>query len=55
MYASIHETGSGFFEGVCTLSNQAAIFRDPPPPPFDSRIDSERRALEHRGVNNPSV
>jgi hypothetical protein len=32
MYACVHETGSGFFDGVCTLSNATAIFRDPPPP-----------------------
>ena len=30
MYACIPEIGCGFFEGVCTLSNASAIFRDPP-------------------------
>ena len=33
MYAWIPEIGSGFFEGVCTLSEQARISSDPPPPP----------------------
>jgi hypothetical protein len=30
MYACIHETGRGFFEGVCAPSNATANFRDPP-------------------------
>ena len=30
MYACIHETGRGFFEGVCALSDQACISSDPP-------------------------
>jgi hypothetical protein len=45
MYACILETGRGFFGGVCTPSNTTAYLRDPPPPPLDSRIDCERRAL----------
>jgi hypothetical protein len=32
MYAYIRETERGFFEGVCTPSNAAANFRDPPHP-----------------------
>src|ERR671919_454553 len=32
MYAYTHETGRGFFEGVCTLSDQACISSDPPLP-----------------------
>jgi hypothetical protein len=33
MYACIPEIGSGFFEGVNALSDQACIFSDPPPCP----------------------
>jgi hypothetical protein len=36
MYACIPEIERGFFEGVCTLSNATANFRDPPLPPLDS-------------------
>jgi hypothetical protein len=32
MYACVHETGRGFFDGVCTPSNATAHFGDPPPP-----------------------
>jgi hypothetical protein len=32
MYAYIPETGGGFFEGVCALSDQTRISSDPPPP-----------------------
>jgi hypothetical protein len=32
MYACIYETGGGFFEGVCALSDQACISSDPPSP-----------------------
>ena len=32
MYACILETGRGFFEGVCVLSDQTRISPDPPPP-----------------------
>ena len=32
MYAYIHETGRGFFEGVCAFSNATAHSCDPPPP-----------------------
>jgi hypothetical protein len=32
MYACIHETGGGFFEGVRALNDQACISSDPPPP-----------------------
>jgi hypothetical protein len=34
MYACVHETGRGFFEGVCTTSNATAYSCDPPPPRF---------------------
>jgi hypothetical protein len=30
MYACSCETGGGFFEGVCTLSDQGCISSDPP-------------------------
>jgi hypothetical protein len=49
MYACIPKIGGGFFEGVCTPSNATAHFRDPPPPPIDSRIDSERYVLAFFG------
>jgi hypothetical protein len=39
MYAYVCGMGRGFFEGLCTLSNVTAHFRDPPPP-LDSRIDA---------------
>ena len=32
MYSCVHETGHGFFAGVCTPSNATANFRDPPHP-----------------------
>ena len=32
MYACTYETESGFFAGVCALSDQACISTDPPPP-----------------------
>jgi hypothetical protein len=32
MYACIHETDSGYFEGVCTLNDQVGTSSDPPPP-----------------------
>jgi hypothetical protein len=38
MYACNLETGRGFFEGVCALSDQDCISSDPPP--HTSRIDS---------------
>ena len=31
MYACVHETGVGFFEGVGTPRNATAHLRDPPP------------------------
>jgi hypothetical protein len=31
MYACIHETERGFFQGVCGLENRPLTFRDPPP------------------------
>jgi hypothetical protein len=34
MYASIHETRRGFFEGVCASSNASTYFYDPSPPPL---------------------
>jgi len=37
MYACVHETGSGFFEGVCGLGDRPLSYR--PTPSFDSRID----------------
>jgi hypothetical protein len=49
MYACTHETGSGFFDGVCTLSNQAAIFRDPPPPPTQENRSPIGRAPARSG------
>ena len=33
MYACIHETRRGFFEGVCAPSNATAYLRDPLPYP----------------------
>jgi hypothetical protein len=48
MYAYIHETGCGFFTGVCTLSNTTASFHDPPPPPHKLRIDSRQREPKQR-------
>jgi hypothetical protein len=33
MYACIRETRRGFFEGVCTLRDQARISSDPLPSP----------------------
>jgi hypothetical protein len=32
MYACLHESWAGFFEGVCAPSNATANFHDPPPP-----------------------
>jgi hypothetical protein len=32
MYACVHETWAGFFEGLCTPSNATTNFCDPPPP-----------------------
>ena len=32
MYACTYETESGFFSGVCALSDQACISSYPPPP-----------------------
>jgi hypothetical protein len=32
MYACTHETGRGFFKGMCRLENRPPTFRDPPPP-----------------------
>jgi hypothetical protein len=32
MYACIPDIDGGFFEGVCTFSDQACISSDPPPP-----------------------
>src|SRR5215211_3928201 len=45
MYACVHETGDGFFKGVCTPSSTTAHPHDPPPAALDSRTDSERHAL----------
>ena len=33
MYSCVHESGLGFFEGVCAPSIATANSRDPPPPP----------------------
>jgi hypothetical protein len=38
MYACIHETEAGFFEGVCRLEDRPLTFRDPPPPRRRSRM-----------------
>jgi hypothetical protein len=51
MYACIHETGRGFFTGVCTFSNTTANFHDPPPSPDNSRIDSRQREAEVNGAD----
>jgi hypothetical protein len=45
MLASM-KLGSDLSAGVCTLSNAAANFRDPPPP-LDTRIDSGDTRLLH--------
>jgi hypothetical protein len=36
MYACIHRTWAGFFDGVCALNDQACISTDPPLPPHNS-------------------
>jgi hypothetical protein len=52
MYAYVHETGGGFFDGVCTPGNPTANFRDPPPPisaehaTLRKEIIEECRAIE---------
>src|SRR5215218_2808223 len=45
MYACIPEIGGRFFEGVYRLENRLLTFREPPPPPWHSRIDSGRHIL----------
>jgi hypothetical protein len=51
MYVCNHETGGGFFQGVCTPSTTTANLHDPPP--TNSRINTIGYALavfgEHDG------
>jgi hypothetical protein len=57
MYASIHETGCGFFEGVCAPCKASAYFSDPSPPPLHglTLIIRPQRSLSLLLSNHPST